>query len=222
MQLSKALCFGTSRCLSLPPDSDTFPLSIGPSVHFSSQTMLADPRQSRLVLINPGRNMPGTASVERADARQESMALLPAVFEVFGVTANVLGEHEPPWASQFRGLAALSEADPLELWRSDSFMASLTSADTSLVLVAGAWLEEDVLIAALEGTRLGYEVRVLADLSLFRREQEHLHALDRLALHGIPATTIRQTMLEWAACLGCPSAIQKVRQLLASPECGPS
>lgn len=184
--------------------------------------MLADPRQSRLVLINPGRSKPGTVSAECADARQESMALLPAVFEAFGVTADVVGEQEPLWASQFRGFATLPGADPLELWRNDSFMASLTSADTSLVLVAGAWLEEEVLIAALEGARLGYDVRVLADLSLLRREQEHLHALGRLALHGIPATTIRQTMLEWSACLGCPNAIQKVRQLLASPESGRS
>ncbi|WP_342722657.1 MULTISPECIES: hypothetical protein [unclassified Bradyrhizobium] len=146
------------------------------------------------------------------------MALLPAVFEVFGVTADVVGEHEPSWVSQFPGLATVPGADPLELWRNDSFIASLTSTATNVLFVAGAWLEEDVLIAALEGTRLGYDVRVLADISLIRREREHPLVLGRLALHGILTTTIRQTMFEWAVCLGCPSAIGKVRQLLDSPE----
>ncbi|WP_050421221.1 hypothetical protein [Bradyrhizobium tropiciagri] len=179
--------------------------------------MLADPRRSRLILINPGRTRPGTVSVDRVVDRQESLALLPAVFQVFSITLNLVGEHEPSWAGQIPGVVTIPDADPLELWHDARFIASLTTSNTSLLFLGGAWLEEDVLIAALGGATLGYDVRILADLSMARLEADRQLVLDRLALHGILTTTLRQTLLEWAVCLGCPIARQHVQQLLIDP-----
>jgi hypothetical protein len=41
-----------------------------------------------------------------------------------------------------------------------------------VIFLGGAFLEEDVFIAALEGVRFGYDVRLLTDLSMARREAE--------------------------------------------------
>jgi hypothetical protein len=61
-----------------------------------------------------------------------------------------------------------------------------------VIFRGGAFLEEIVFIAALEGVRLGYDVRLLADLSMARREAERAPVFDRLALHGVLTTTVPQ------------------------------
>jgi hypothetical protein len=58
-------------------------------------------------------------------------------------------------------------------------------------------------------------VRLLADLSIARIETDRTLVLDRLALHGVPAVTVRQALLEWATSLEDPILKQKVQQLLA-------
>ena len=73
----------------------------------------------------------------------------------------------------------------------------------------------EVFIAALEAVRLGYDVRLLADLSVARRDTDRSLVLDRLALHGVLMTTVRQALLEWAVCLDDPDCKQKVIGLLS-------
>ncbi|MBT1516386.1 hypothetical protein KIP88_38745, partial [Bradyrhizobium sp. SRL28] len=79
----------------------------------------------------------------------------------------------------------------------------------------GSWLEEDIFIAALQAAERGYDVRLLSDLIATRVDADRSLALDRLALHGILATTVRQTLLEWAVYLHDPLLMQKVQQLLS-------
>ncbi len=178
--------------------------------------MLADPRRSRLVLINPARGEEGGVSSEFGARRRESLPLLPAVFEIFGVGLYVVGEYE---AAQLPdALSSLIEpidSDGLSLWRNERFTASLAASDAGVIFLGGAFLDEDVFITALEGVKLGYDMRLLADLSLARREADRSLVLDRLALHGVITTTVRQALLEWAACLDDPVLKQKVRQLLS-------
>jgi hypothetical protein len=80
--------------------------------------------------------------------------------------------------------------------------------------LGGAWLEEDLFIAALEAVRRGYDVRLLADLSAARVDTDRTLVLDRLALHGVLATTVRQLLLEWAAFVNDPLLKRNVRELL--------
>jgi hypothetical protein len=76
-------------------------------------------------------------------------------------------------------------------------------------------LEEELFIAALEAVRLGYDVHLLADLSLARSEADRSLVLDRLALHGVLATTVRQSMLEWTVCLDNPDSSRRIFKLLS-------
>ncbi|WP_338834497.1 hypothetical protein [Bradyrhizobium septentrionale] len=178
--------------------------------------MLADPRRSRIVLINLTRGEQANIPAEFAARRRASLALLPGCQGVFGVSQLAIGEYEPDQSPDgvVHSIVPI-DVDGLSLWRDQEFTASLAESNVGVIFLGGAWLEEDVFIAALEGVRLGYDVRVLADLTVARVEADRSLVLDRLALHGVLATTVRQTLLEWAVCLDDPILKQRVLQLLS-------
>ena len=153
---------------------------------------------------------------EFAARRRASLSLLPVCHDVFDVTQLAIGEYEPNRIPDgvAHSIVPIS-IDGLSLWRDQEFTASLAASNVGVIVLGGAWLEEEVFIAALEGVGLGYDVRVLADLSVARVEADRSLVLDRLALHGVLATTVRQTLLEWAVCLDDPILKQKIRQLLS-------
>jgi hypothetical protein len=178
--------------------------------------MLAHPRYSRLVLINPARDDTRVQSAEFAARRQESLSLLPVAFQTLGVGMNAIGEYD---SAQLRdplvGSITLLDGDGLSLWHNETFTASLVASNAAVIFLGGGFLEEEVFIAALEGARLGYDMRLLADLSIARHEADRALVLDRLALHGVLTTTVRQALLEWAVCLDDPVLKQRVVELLS-------
>jgi nicotinamidase-related amidase len=178
--------------------------------------MLADPRHSRLVLINLARGEDGGISSEVGARRRESLALLPAALTIFGVTVHAVGEYNSTQLPEaLAPLVNAMDGDCLSLWRNERFAASLAASNANVIFLGGAFLDEDVFIAALEGVKAGYDVRLLADLSLARREMDRSLVLDRLALHGVLTTTVRQALLEWAVCLDDADLKQEVRRLLS-------
>jgi hypothetical protein len=178
--------------------------------------MLADPRYSRLVLINPARGESGAVSTEFAARWRESPSLLQPAFEILGVGVHAIGEYDSALLPEALAPSMTRlDGDGLSLWRNERFTASLAASNIGVMFLGGAFLEEEVFIAALEGVRLGYDVRLLADLSVARREMDRSLVLDRLALHGVLATTVRQALLEWAVCLDDPILKQRVLELLS-------
>jgi hypothetical protein len=178
--------------------------------------MLADPRHSRLVLINPARVGSHAASAEFIARWRESLVLLPAVFEILGVGVHAIGDYDAAQLpAELAHSITLLEGDGLSLWRNERFTASIATSNVDVVFLGGAFLEEEVFIAALEAARLGYDVRLLADLSVARNETDRSLVLDRLALHGVLTTTVRQALLEWAVCLDDPGSKQRVIKLLS-------
>jgi hypothetical protein len=178
--------------------------------------MLADPRHSRLVLINLARGGGIGVSAEFVARRRESLSLLSAAFEIFGVGVHAVGEYDSGQLPKALTPSILRlDGDVLSLWRNEKFRTSLTESSTGVIFLGGAFLEEDVFIAALEGVKAGYDVRLLADLSMARCATDRSLALDRLALHGVLSTTVRQALLEWAVCFDDSLVRQKVRELLS-------
>ncbi len=177
--------------------------------------MLANPRHSRIVLINPAGWQPGQVSNRFAARWHDSLALLPAAAEIFGVDVDVIGQYDPAQFPQRLASAIIPlKGDDLTLWRDSQFTASLKASGTNTVFVGGAFLEEHVLVTALEGARLGYDVRLLADLSPARVASDRALVVGRLALHGVVTTTVRQALLEWAVCLDDPILIKRVQMVL--------
>jgi len=178
--------------------------------------MLADPRRSRVVLINLTRGEEAKMPAEFAARRDAGLALLSTGLDLFGVPQVVAGEYELNQVSDRIAQSIVPmHVDSLSAWRDPGFTASLAASNVGTIVLAGAWLEEEVCVAALEAVRLGYDVRVLADLSVARVEADRSLVFDRLALHGVLSSTVRQTLLEWAVCLDDPDLKQRVRQLLA-------
>lgn len=178
--------------------------------------MLADPRHSRVVLINLTRGEePASASVA---ARHVSLSLLQEGLQIFAVASTVIGECSPfgiELTEQVVNSIAQLDGDAFSIWRDRRFTDALGSSDTGIVFLGGSWLEEEIFIVALQGVERGYDVRLLSDLVRARVEADRSLVFDRLAAHGILATTVRQTLLEWAVCLDDPLLKQRVQQLLS-------
>ena len=177
--------------------------------------MLADPRHSCIVLLNVTR----TGGVD-ADASAQgpggSPALLSACREVFSIPQIAIGEYEQDLLpDHIPASIERFHVEPLAVWRDPRLAARLTESGAAVVFLGGAFLEEEVLIAALEGVRHGYDIRLLLDLSVARDERDRSIALTRLAHHGVLATTLRQAFLEWAVSLGDQAISRKIRELLS-------
>jgi hypothetical protein len=169
-----------------------------------------------VVLINPARQERGAVTADRLAYRQDSLSLLAAAREIFGIGLDVVGEYQPgQFPTELSELVEAIDLAALCLWRDLRFANSLTAADIGVVFIGGAWLEEEVLLAALEGVKLGYDVRLLADLSVGRIEADRSLVLQRLVLHGVPIMTVRQALLEWTSCLQDLALTQRVQQLLS-------
>ncbi|MBR0803439.1 hypothetical protein JEY40_17365 [Bradyrhizobium japonicum] len=174
--------------------------------------MLADPRHSVVVILNPSW---ATADAPEQDVDTLNLPLLEAGCRLLGVTPLALGDCRPHTSAT--GMPQVLQMLPLDghlPWRDELFVQRMTQDDLRFLYLAGAWLEEDVLITALEGAARGYDIRLLSDLSAVRRESERKPMFDRLVLHGMLVTTVRQTLLEWAVCLGDSGVMGEIRQLL--------
>lgn len=176
--------------------------------------MLADPRRSYVLLIHPARCARSEAA-QNSDGWGSNVSLLLAACDIFTIQACVVGEYNPAGSADPVSAFAVVDVDPLRMWRDGSHALSLAMGEAGVVFLGGAWLEEDVLIVALEAAAHGYDVRLLADLSVPRREVDRQLSFDRLALHGILTMTLRQALLEWAVSCDDPAAMGRVRQLLS-------
>ncbi|MFY9733814.1 MAG: hypothetical protein WAL02_01580 [Rhodoplanes sp.] len=86
--------------------------------------------------------------------------------------------------------------------------------ETRVVYLGGAWLEEEVLIAALSAVRIGYDTRVFTDLSVLRSLLDRTPTLDRLMQHGVLTTTVRQTVMEWSRAVADDELAERLRAML--------
>lgn len=99
--------------------------------------MLADPRHSRVVLINLTRGEEATMPAQFAARRRASLALLPVCRDAFGVTQLAVGEYEPNQISDggAHSIVAVS-IDGLSLWRDHECTASLAASNVGVIFQA--------------------------------------------------------------------------------------
>jgi hypothetical protein len=174
--------------------------------------MLANPGGSRVLLINVTR---GPLDDPDATAfRSDTLCLLMRGLALLGVPSFAAGDYDNRLEiDDVPGVVRL-DADPLRIWRHDGFSAHLADPAVGVVYLAGGWLEEDLVLAAIEGVELGYDVRLLADLSIPRLASQRDIALRRFEQHGVILTSVRQSLLEWALAIDDQSLRSKIRSLL--------
>ncbi|MHC2463335.1 hypothetical protein [Bradyrhizobium embrapense] len=173
--------------------------------------MLADSRTSRVVLVNPAWVFSAGEACARARKARESLRLLAACHAWFAIRAFAIGDLGS--AALDPSISRLS-SDPLDLWTDTEFIADMEASQGCCVLLGGGWIDEDILMLALQGAWLGYDVRLLLDLSCQRCEGDEALVIKRLVLHGVIPTTLRQTVLEWSVQIDDRALRQMVRQFL--------
>lgn len=178
--------------------------------------MLADPHHSCIILLNVTRRAATSAIDAFAGRCRANLSLLSACRAFFAIPQFAIGEYEQTLVpDEISSSLEHVDIDALSIWRDSRLAERLAHSDVGAIFLGGAFLEEEVLISALQGARLGYDVRLLSDLSIARHESDRALVLARLAHHGILATTLRQALLEWAASKDDRIVSRKIQDLLS-------
>lgn len=161
--------------------------------------MLAISEMSVVLLINPEAVRLATLPDRFRNRIEQSRALLHHAAQISGVSMRLLGAVGDS-AAAFSSLPNCQSltGDAVNFWRDEDVGDRLGPPDTRVLYCGGAWLDEDVLVAALSAVQIGYDTRVLVDVSIARTQFERAWALERLEQHGVLMTTVRQTMVEWS------------------------
>jgi len=97
-------------------------------------------------------------------------------------------------------------------WAHRPFVEALAAQDRMILILAGLWLEHEILAAALNALVAGYDVYVLLDGSLPRSHLASLAARERLTQAGGTLITAAQVISEWT----CETADAALRAALTA------
>lgn len=172
---------------------DTLPLS---AVTFR-RTPLIDPAVCSLVLISPP-----DASLSRKSARVQSSyrrktALLAAAAKVVDVPVFVCCRDGNCPHDQFA-----CEAHAC-IWKNEAFVEALDAKDSSALVLAGCWLDCEVMMAALYALADRYSVYVPVDASPAQSRESARLAEARLLQYGATPLLTRQVLHEWLTETDC-------------------
>jgi len=159
--------------------------------------MLAVYENSLILLINPESARLATLPIRFRSRVERSRTLLCQAAQLSGVSMGLLGAiDDPPTFSSLANCRILS-GDTINFWRQTNVVDHLGPPNTHVVYVGGAWLDQDVLVAALTAAEIGYDTRVLVDVSIAQTQFDRDCAVERLVQHDVLVTTVRQMMSEW-------------------------
>jgi hypothetical protein len=177
--------------------------------------MFATLDQSTVLLINPQTVAGMTLSDQFKRRIEKAHVLLRDAARVTGVSTRLLGAVDDT-TNIFASLpnCEVLSGDAVNFWRDENVTDRLGSPETQALHVGGAWLEEDILVAALSAVRIGYDTRVLLDVSIARSLFDRASALERLTPHGVLMTTVRQTVIEWSLSSPDIDIARQLRELL--------
>jgi hypothetical protein len=177
--------------------------------------MLAISEKSIVLLINPDSTRLAGLPSEFRSRIEMNRVLLRHFAQVSQVSVRLLGDVGNAAAS-FRSLpkCQIIVDDAVSFWRSDVANRQLGHFDTQVLYIGGAWLDQDVLTAALAAVHIGYDTRVLVDVSVATTRFERQWALERLEQHDVLMTTMRQTMAEWSLATPDEATSRQLRSTL--------
>jgi hypothetical protein len=177
--------------------------------------MLAVAERSVVLLVNPDTDRLARLPAQFRTRIQLSRSLLRHFVQVSKASLRLLGDVGDAAAS-FRSLpnCQIITGDALSFWRDNDVGRRLGPPDTQVLYVGGAWLDQDVLGAALSAGEIGYDTRVLVDVSVAQTQFDRAWALERLQQHDVLMTTMRQTMTEWSLAAPDESISRQLRDTL--------
>ena len=181
-----------------------------------SNSPLLDPAFCTLVLISPEGLEQTLVDPKTHATCKRAIELLLRATEVAEVPVFLLA-HDPKQTS-YPSVALKSVPSELRFgllqhrspWAHRPFVEALAARDRSILILAGLWLEHEILAVALNALVDGYDVYVLLDGSAHRSRLASVAARERLTQAGGTLITTAQVIGEWA----CETADAAVRAAL--------
>lgn len=167
-----------------------------------SASPLIDPAVSALVVLAPDQKSfaslrpPVRRSLQRnlvALTTAASIVDVPAFVSSSGSDPYPLAEHLARGPTQ-REFVAGTLTLP---WLHPGFAAALAKEDRTVLLLAGFWLEYQVLATALHGLADAYDVYLVLDAAPARTRSAAISSHDRLMLAGATPVVTAQVIHEW-------------------------
>lgn len=170
-----------------------------------SNSPLLSPSVSVLVVVSSERRElvaidPSTCAVyERTIAAMLTAARIAEVPALI-LSRDTLEQESSSLATEpgspFQYRFVLEESAPP--WSHKPFVETLTAQDRSMLVLAGFWLEHEVLTTALHALVDGYDVYVLLDATPPRSRCASEAARERLSQAGAMPVTASQVINEWS------------------------
>jgi hypothetical protein len=176
--------------------------------------MLAMSENSIVLLINPEAVRLANLPPQFRSHVESRRALLRDVAQISGVAIRLMGR-VGDIAETFTSLPNCQTVlgDAVNFWRDKDAIESLGPPERHVLYCGGAWLDQDIIVAALSAVEIGYDTRVLVDISVAQTHFDRAGALERLMQHGVLMTSVRQTMVEWSLTAPKDGIGQQLREM---------
>jgi len=170
-----------------------------------SNSPLLDPSFCTVVLISPDAVDYGPADPSTHAACKRATEVIARAAEIAGVPVFILSarhlEQEfssNPAPSSMRAHVQFVFEQHTSPWSLKTFVEALSAQDRTILILAGLWLEHEILATALNALVDGYDVYVLLDASAPRSPLASTAARERLSQGGGTPITTSQVINEWA------------------------
>jgi nicotinamidase-related amidase len=171
----------------------------------TSNSPLLDPSFCTVVLISPDALDQGPADPSTPATCKRATEIIAKAAEIAGVPVFVLSDRHleqqlssSPALSSMRGHVRFVFEQHTSPWSHQAFVEALSAQDRTILILAGLWLEHEILATALNALVDGYDVYVLLDGSAPRSPLACAVARERLSQAGGTAITTAQVISEWA------------------------
>jgi hypothetical protein len=183
-----------------------------------SQSPLLDPSFCNVVLISSDALMHDPSSHAACD---RYIGAIISAAETARVPVFVLSPHHMEQnLSAFPALSSIAShlrfvfEQHTSPWSQKAFVEALGAQDRTILILAGLWLEHEILATALNALVDGYDVYVLLDASARRSALASAAALERLSQAGGTPITTSQVISEWSFETADPSVRDALVALL--------
>jgi hypothetical protein len=170
-----------------------------------SNSPLLDPSVCALVLISPDTHGPISVDPNTHSVYQRTVAAVTEAAEIAHVPVFALSWHSQeqeqsplqaePSTTSHRRFVFQQHTSP---WSHKPFVEALEAQDRSVLILAGFWLEHEILATALHALVDSYDVYVLFDVTPPRSPLAFEPARERLSQAGGTPVTSSQVVNEWS------------------------
>lgn len=160
------------------------------------RTPLADPSVCCLVLISPTQTDSFGKPPRVQGSYRRNVDLLTAAAQIVDMPVFVFCRNGIPESSRFQHQTFASEAHGC-IWKNEGFTTALDAKDCTTIVLAGHWLDHEILVAALYALADRYEVYVPVDASPAHSKDAARLAEARLFRAGATPLLAKQVVQEW-------------------------